>query len=118
MIRQVISSAVIAATLLAAGPLAVAADPAFLTVNSVTLRYQVTGTGADTILLLQESAKPLEIWDDIVAALAVKGRKVVTYDPRGIGLSQKIRRAPTMEEEVEDVRALLRCIDWAVGELA
>lgn len=86
------------------------AEPEWFTVNDVSLRYEVTGNGAKTIVLLQESNKPLEIWDEGVKGLAAKGRTIVTYDPRGVGMSQKIRRAPTMDENVEDVAQLLRAL--------
>ncbi len=89
---------------------AVAATPEWLTVNDVSLRYEVTGDGPKTILFLQESNKPLEIWDEAIKGLAAKDRTLITYDPRGVGLSQKIRRAPTMDENVEDIAQLMAAL--------
>lgn len=103
-----LGAAVLASALLLPLTNAAFAQPAeWVTVNGVSLRYQLTGDGPKTLVFLQESNKPLEIWDEGVKGLLTKDRTILTYDPRGVGMSQKIRRAHTMDENVEDVRQLL-----------
>ncbi|MFT3907574.1 MAG: alpha/beta hydrolase [Steroidobacteraceae bacterium] len=84
------------------------AQPQWATVNHVSLRYEVQGDGADVIVLLQESGLPLEMWDDVVPQLLTHRRSILRYDPRGIGLSEKIRVPFTLQDEVEDLHALLQ----------
>jgi 3-oxoadipate enol-lactonase len=59
-------------------------------------------------VLLHEMTMTLESWDSIVPALA-RSHRVLRYDLRGFGLSGRIRSdsAVTMDEEIEDLRALL-----------
>jgi 3-oxoadipate enol-lactonase len=92
---------------LACGRCVAAQPPEWLTANHVSLRYQLTGHGPDTIVLLQESGLPLEVWDELLPALATRHRTILRYDPRGFGLSEKIRTPVTMAAEVEDLQALL-----------
>ena len=79
---------------------------AFAQVNQTSLRYQLTGTGARTIVLLHELGLTLESWDDVIGELS-RTLRVLRYDLRGFGLSEKLRGAVTIEDEVEDLRALL-----------
>lgn len=80
------------------------------TVNHVSLRYRIDGAGDQVLVLVQESGVPLEVWDEILPSLATPGRKIVRYDPRGIGLSEKFRGPVTMQNEVDDLRALLQAL--------
>jgi 3-oxoadipate enol-lactonase len=84
----------------------VAGTMGFAHVNQTSLRYQVSGTGRRTIVLVHELAMSLESWDDIVGELSSSNR-VLRYDLRGFGLSEKLRGAVSIEDEVEDLRALL-----------
>lgn len=76
-------------------------------VNGVSLRYRLTGDGVDTIVLLPSTGKPLEYWDEIVQGLAGRHRRILRYDLRGAGLSEKLTHPLTMQDEVDDLRALL-----------
>ena len=78
----------------------------FAQVNQTSLRYQLAGNGPRTIVLLHELGMSLESWDDIVGELS-SAHRVLRYDLRGFGLSEKLRGAVTIEDEVEDLRALL-----------
>jgi pimeloyl-ACP methyl ester carboxylesterase len=77
-------------------------------VNNTSLRYELTGVGARTVVLLHEMTMTLESWDYLVPTLA-RNHRVLRYDLRGFGLSGRIRidSAVTMDDEVEDLRALL-----------
>ena len=48
----------------------------------------------------------LESWDDIVSELS-RSHRVLRYHLRGFGLSEKLRGAVTIEDEVDDLRGLL-----------
>lgn len=85
---------------------ATAVQPVFADVNGTSLRYQLSGKGPRTVVLLHELGMSLESWDDVAPAIAAEHR-MLRYDLRGFGLSEKLRGAVTIEEEVEDLRALL-----------
>jgi 3-oxoadipate enol-lactonase len=75
--------------------------------NGTHLRYVMSGTGPKTIVMIHEMSMTLESWDYILPALQ-PGRRILRYDMRGFGLSEKIHGDTlTMNDEVEDLRALL-----------
>jgi len=84
----------------------VGAATGFAQVNQTSLRFQLVGQGPRTIVLLHELGLSLESWDEIVGELS-RAHRVLRYDLRGFGLSEKLRGAVTIEDEVEDLRALL-----------
>jgi len=61
------------------------------------------------VVLLHEMTTTMESWDVIAPALARKNR-VLRYDIRGFGLSERIRGEITLADEVEDLRALLNTL--------
>ena len=63
----------------------------FIEVNGVSLRYIVEGVGKP-IVLIHEMGGTLESWG-LVAPLLASHRKVIRYDTRGAGFSEKIRGA-------------------------
>src|SRR5262249_86715 len=83
----------------------------FVEVNSTALRYDVCGAGA-TLLLTPEMGGTLESWDLVVPLLSGK-RRVLRYDTRGAGLSQKIRPPLTIDTMVNDLIALLDALGIA-----
>ena len=62
----------------------------FVELDGVALRYELSGKGERTLVLVHEMGGSLESWDDIVPRFA-ESRRVLRYDTRGAGLSQKIR---------------------------
>lgn len=78
--------------------------------NNVSLRYQLTGSGSKTVVLMHEMQMSLESWDSIMPAMQ-EGRRVLRYDLRGFGMSEKIRGNLTIEDEVEDLRGLLDALN-------
>ncbi|MGC3981921.1 MAG: alpha/beta hydrolase [Steroidobacteraceae bacterium] len=78
--------------------------------NGVSLRYELTGNGDDTLVLIHEMAMSLESWDLVMPELT-KNHRVLRYDLRGFGLSEKIRGAMTFTDEVEDLRGLLDVLE-------
>lgn len=77
--------------------------------NGATLRYELSGTGSRTIVLLHELSTSLESWDDIAPDLA-RNNRVLRYDLRGYGLSQRVTGDMTMRDEIEDLHALLAAL--------
>lgn len=88
-------------------PLSYAAGPAWIDVNGISLRYELSGSGPQTLVLLPSTGKPLEYWDEILPALQAPDRKILRYDLRGSGMSAKLSDVITMQDEVDDLRGLL-----------
>jgi 3-oxoadipate enol-lactonase len=78
---------------------------AFIEANGVSLRYAVEGAGK-SVVLIHEMGGTLESWDLLAPLLAAK-RRVLRYDTRGAGFSEKIRGALTIDTMAGDLVALL-----------
>jgi len=78
----------------------------FVEANGVGLRCELTGDGERTLVLIHEMGGSLESWDDITPQFA-KSRRVLRYDTRGAGLSQKVRGELTLDTMADDIAALL-----------
>jgi 3-oxoadipate enol-lactonase len=78
----------------------------FIESNGVGLRYELSGRGDHTLVLVHEMGGSLESWDDIAPRFAAS-RRVLRYDTRGAGLSQKIRGELTFDTMANDIAALL-----------
>lgn len=74
--------------------------------NGISLRYAISGSGENVVVLLHEVGMTLEAWDYLVPFLQ-PGRKILRYDSRGFGLSQKVDGPVTIDEHVADLKALL-----------
>jgi 3-oxoadipate enol-lactonase len=75
-------------------------------VNGVGLRYELTGTGEKTLVLVHEMGGTLESWDGVVALLSGK-RRILRYDTRGAGMSQKVRGDLHVDTMAADIAALM-----------
>lgn len=73
--------------------------------DHVGLRYELTGTGAATLVLVHEMGGTLESWDDVLPQL--RGAAVLRYDTRGAGLSSKVRGTARLADMVADIASLL-----------
>jgi len=78
----------------------------FKEINGVGLRYELSGKGERALVLLHEMGGSLESWDDVVPRFA-GSRRVLRYDTRGAGLSQKIRGDLHIDAMADDIAALL-----------
>ncbi|TNC08172.1 alpha/beta fold hydrolase [Methylobacterium terricola] len=74
--------------------------------DGVGLRYELTGSGAGTLVLIHEMGGTLEGWD-LVLPLLQGSRAVLRYDTRGAGLSTKLRGTASLDAMADDVVALL-----------
>ena len=78
----------------------------FIELNGVALRYELSGKGDRTLVLVHEMGGSLESWDDVVPRFA-GSRRVLRYDTRGAGLSQKVRGELGIDTMAADIVALL-----------
>ena len=77
----------------------------FIDANGVSLNYELAGTRGRSVVLLHELGGTLHSWDAVAPRLATRFR-VLRYDQRGAGLSEKVRRDFSNEDLVEDFAAL------------
>jgi class 3 adenylate cyclase len=80
--------------------------------NGVSIAYQVHGEGELDLVFVPGFVSHVELfWDDPSVARFLRrltsfGR-VVVYDKRGQGLSDRIGKPPTLEESMEDLEAVM-----------
>ena len=84
--------------------------------GDVSVAYQVLGGGPVDLVIVPGFVSHLEIqWQSrlyrrFVERLA-EGARVIRYDKRGTGLSDPVASAPTLEQRVADLRAVLDAVD-------
>ena len=88
----------------------------FIELDGVALRYELTGKGDRTLVLVHEMGGSLESWDDVAPRFA-GSRHVLRYDTRGAGLSQKVRGELSLDTMADDIIALLDTLGIA-GKVA
>ena len=81
----------------------------WITANEVSIHYRLAGNSGPTLVLLHEMGGTLDSWDPVAPALAGSFR-VLCYDQRGAGLSEKVRQAYTLETQVDDLDAVLTAL--------
>jgi 3-oxoadipate enol-lactonase len=89
----------------------------WIEVNGTSLRYDLTGSGRSTLVLIHEMGGTLESWDQTLPALN-NNRQVLRYDTRGAGLSEKIEGAVTWNHMADDLARLLDALGLAKVSLA
>jgi 3-oxoadipate enol-lactonase len=77
--------------------------------NGASLRYELTGSGQETLVLVHEAGGCLESYEDALPALE-KELRVLRYDQRGFGFSEKVREL-TLESVVADLAGLLAALN-------
>jgi 3-oxoadipate enol-lactonase len=78
----------------------------FVELNGATHRYELSGKGERTLVLVHEMGGSLESWDDVAPRFA-ETRRVLRYDCRGAGLSQKARGDLAIDTMADDIAHLL-----------
>ena len=78
----------------------------FIEANGAALRCELSGKGDRTLVLVHEMGGSLESWDEVAPRFA-GSRRVLRYDTRGAGLSQKVRGELTLDTMADDIAALL-----------
>jgi pimeloyl-ACP methyl ester carboxylesterase len=76
-------------------------------VNSITLNYEVTGSGP-LVVLIMGTGSPGRVWQlHQVPALVAAGFRVCTFDSRGIAPSSECPEGFTIDDLVADTAALI-----------
>ncbi len=78
----------------------------FAEINGAGLRYALDGKGERTLVLVHEMGGSLESWEDAARRFS-ESRRVLRYDCRGAGLSQKVRGELSIDTMADDIAALL-----------
>jgi len=73
---------------------------------SISLRYSLSGTGPRSLVLLHELGGSLDSFDGVLPLLEHRFR-ILRYDQRGAGQSEKPRARFTMEDHAADLAGLL-----------
>jgi 3-oxoadipate enol-lactonase len=73
--------------------------------NGASLRYELSGSGKDTLVLMHEAGGCLESYEDALPGLE-KEFRVLRYDQRGFGFSEKAREL-RFHSVADDLAALL-----------
>src|ERR1700689_3049511 len=83
--------------------------------GDVNIAYQVMGAGPVDIIMVPGVVSHIEFLHEFDGYTALLRRlssfaRVVTFDKRGQGLSDRISGAPSLEQKVDDVRAIMEDI--------
>jgi pimeloyl-ACP methyl ester carboxylesterase len=80
--------------------------------GDLSVAYQVIGDGVRDLIFVPGIVSHVEFmhelpgYSEFLAGLASFAR-VIAYDKRGNGLSDRVARAPTLEERMDDIRAVM-----------
>jgi len=88
----------------------------FIDLDGLALRYELSGKGDRTLVLVHEMGGSLESWDDVAPRFA-ESRRLLRYDTRGAGMSQKVRGELGVDTMADDLAALLDALG-IVGRVA
>ena len=77
------------------------------TVDGLTINYRIEGNGPETVVLVNGLADDLETWGGQMPALLEAGYRVLRFDNRGIGLSDKPLGPYTTATFAADTKALV-----------
>src|SRR3981189_1327009 len=80
--------------------------------GDVNIAYQTMGSGPIDIIMVPGLVSHVEFMHEIAGYTAFLRRlatfaRVVTFDKRGQGLSDRISGAPSLEQRMDDVRAVM-----------
>jgi len=84
--------------------------------GDVSIAYQVTGDGPVDLVVVPGLISHVEFMHELPGYTAFfrrlsKFARVITFDKRGQGLSDKVSGAPSLEERMDDVRAVMDATD-------
>jgi 3-oxoadipate enol-lactonase len=87
-------------------------------VNGITINYELEGDGPETVVLVNGLADDLETWAYQVPALLDAGLRVLRFDNRGIGATDKPSGPYTSRLLADDAKALVDHLGLADFHLA
>jgi len=84
--------------------------------GDISIAYQVIGDGPLTIVFVPGFVSNVEgTWEDPIAAgffrRLATSRRLIMFDKRGTGLSDRVSDIPTINQRIDDVRAIMDAID-------
>ncbi|WP_309085757.1 alpha/beta hydrolase [Chelativorans sp.] len=82
----------------------------YIEVNGTSLRYHLHGTSGPILVMIHEMGGLIENWDEVMPRF-YDGFRVLRYDARGCGLSEKVRGELSVELLSDDLLALLDALD-------
>ncbi len=82
--------------------------PWFNEING-SLRYELRGEGKPTLILCHELGGSLESWSE-AARLLQPHFRILLWDQRGAGLSEKIVEARPLERHADDLERLVAAL--------
>jgi len=82
------------------------------TADGVHVAYQVVGDGERDLVLVEGFITHVELaWEDPYTAAFLNRlasfARLILFDKRGVGLSDRVAAAPTLEQRMDDVRAVM-----------
>jgi pimeloyl-ACP methyl ester carboxylesterase/DNA-binding winged helix-turn-helix (wHTH) protein len=95
-----------------AEPASAVPSPRYVRRGDVHLAWRAMGTGDVDLVIIAGWSYPMSAWFDLaqarsaLAGLVAIGR-VILFDKRGVGLSDRLKAVPSLEERMEDLRAVL-----------
>lgn len=82
--------------------------------GDAAIAYQVVGEGPDLVLVWGTMSHVELLWDDPFAAYffnrLASFSRLILFDKRGCGLSDRLIGQPTLEERMDDVRAVMDAV--------
>jgi 3-oxoadipate enol-lactonase len=81
----------------------------WIEVNSTSLRFELSGRGERVLVLVHEMGGTLESWDQVMPML-LPDRRILRFDWRGAGMSEKLRTTPTFDMLADDIAELLQAL--------
>src|SRR5512132_521416 len=84
--------------------------------GNVAIAYQVVGTGPLDLVFIRGTlaelltAREQPLWVRQIEGFAASAR-VIMFDRRGTGLSDRVREVPNLETRMDDIRAVLDDLD-------
>jgi 3-oxoadipate enol-lactonase len=81
----------------------------WIDLDDIALRYDLTGQGAQTVVLLHELGGSLESFDGLTPLMTAR-LSVLHYDLRGAGQSEQPRQAFCFDDHVDDLCRLLAAL--------
>jgi len=90
-------------------PMPVPSTAGFVDANGVSLHYELAGSRGRSVVLMHELGGTLHSWDAVAPRLAQHFR-VLRYDQRGAGASEKVRHEFTNDMLVDDFEALAAAV--------
>ncbi|MBC7842057.1 MAG: alpha/beta fold hydrolase [Gemmatimonadaceae bacterium] len=115
-VARAVSLGLISVPDVAAATPAVARSPIrYVSNDGVSIAYQVVGNGPVDVLFMSGFVSHLEMWweePECAAFLDALGReaRVILFDKRGVGLSDRHRGVSTIEETISDAQGVLHAV--------